>query len=153
MADERNSTRSIFDTAVTHYGVPNQETKNCIDAILNLFLIDDYTLNPQTFYDFSMYKATAKNDWKARVPTDLHTINLHTTILYILQRYGDFIPPSLPNLMGGIKNKLKTKRKASKPRKTRKPNKSKNNNKKRFTRNIPPYKLTNKSRVRITRKC
>ena len=28
MANERNSTRSIFDTAVTHYGVPNQETKN-----------------------------------------------------------------------------------------------------------------------------
>jgi hypothetical protein len=156
MANKRNSTRSIFDTAVTHYGVPNQETKNCIDAILNLFLIDDYTLNLQTFYDFAMYKATAKNDWKARVPTDLHTINLHTTILDILQRYGDFIPPSLPNLMGGKKNKLKTKRKARKPRKTRKtrkPNKSKNNNKKRFTRNIPPYKLTNKSRVQITRKC
>ena len=148
MANERNSTRSIFDTAVTHYGVPNQETKNCIDAILNLFLIDDYTLNPQTFYDFAMYKATAKNDWKARVPTDLHT-----TILDILQRYGDFIPPSLPNLMGGIKHKLKTKKKTRKPRKTRKPNKSKNDNKKRFTRNIPPYKLTHKSRVRITRKC
>jgi hypothetical protein len=141
MADERNSTRSIFDTAVTDYSVPNQETKNCIKAILNLFLIDDYTLNPRTFYDFAMYKATTKNDWKARVP-----MQLHQTIIDILQRYGDFIPPLLPNLMGGIKNKLKTKRKA---RKTRKTNKSKQNNKKkRFTRNIPPYKLTNKSRVR-----
>jgi hypothetical protein len=142
MATQYNSTRSIFNTAVANYGLPNQETKNCIDAILNLFLFDDYRLNPHTFYDFAMYKATAKKKWKARV-----SMQLHQTIIDILQSCGDFIPPSLPNLMGGIKNKLKTKRKTMKTRKTRKTNKSKQNNKKkRFTRNIPPYKLTNKSR-------
>ena len=151
LANEQRSTRSTFNTVVAHQykgkgGVVPPNMKIVIEAILNLFLVDEYRLNPQTFHDFEMYKATPKSAWEARVG-----MSLHQQILGILIEHFGFTPPLQKELMGGKKNKLKTKRKA---RKTRKTNKSKqNNNKKRFTRNIPPYKLTNKSRGRITRKC
>lgn len=149
LASEQRSTRSIFYTVVGHQykgkgGVP-PNMKIVIEAILNLFLVDEYRLNPQTFHDFEMYKATPKSAWEARMG-----MSLHQQILGILIKHFGFIPP-LQEYIGGKKNKLKTKRKA---RKTRKTNKSKQNNKKKkFTRNISLYKLTNKSRGRITRKC
>jgi hypothetical protein len=139
-ANRINSTRFIFFTAVALNRAP-QDIIPIITDLLNLFLVNDYILNAKTFHDFGLYKATDRLDWKTRKEMDLHK-----KILGILQKY-DFVPPP-ENLMGGKKNKLKTKRKARKLRKTRKPNKSKNNKKKRFTRNIPPYKLTNKSRGR-----
>ena len=134
------STRAIFKTALDVNRAP-QDIIPIITDLLNLFLVNKYVLNAKTFHDFGLYKATDRLDWKTRKEMDLHK-----KILGILQKY-DFVPPP-ENLMGGKKNKLKTKRKARKLRKTRKPNKSKNNKKKRFTRNIPPYKLTNKSRGR-----
>ena len=145
MANENEDTRSIFYRAVlSHYGgqPPNEQMKTIITDILNLFLFDAHRLNPETFRDFAIYKATANSDSETRVG-----MSLHTKILNILIEHFGFTPPT-QEYMGGKKNKLKTKRKARKLRKTRKTRKTKNNNKKRFTRNIPPYKLTNKSRVR-----
>jgi hypothetical protein len=153
MADERKSTRLIFNTVVAHQykgkGVPPEIMKLVVEAILNLFLVDEYRLNPQTFHDFEMYKATKfKGDWKVRVE-----MSLHEQILDILIKYFSFTPP-IQEYMGGKKNKLKTKRKTRKARKPRKTNKSKQNNKKKsFTKNISLYKLTNKSNGLKTRKC
>ena len=107
-----------------------------------------------------MYKETGKPNSKFR-----QSIPLHEKIIDILTAFKFNLPDQ--DRMGGKKNKLKTKRKAMKTkrkamktkrkamkiRKTRKTNKSKQNNKKkRFTRNISPYKLANKSRGRRTRK-
>ena len=152
------STRVVFDRAVASFGQHNEELNDIIIAILQLFLMNDYTLNPETFYEFAIYKETRKPDSESR-----KKIPLHEKIIEILTRFNFNLPS--PDRMGGKKNKLKTKRKAmkeSKERKTRKTrktmkkmktNKSKQNNKKkRFTRNISPYKLANKSRGRRTRK-
>jgi hypothetical protein len=160
------STRVVFDREVAVF-TPDQEMNDIIIAILQLFLMNDYTLNPETFYEFAIYKETRKTNWKSR-----EKMSLHEKIIEILTRFNFNLPP--PDRMGGKKNKLKTKRKAMKSRKeskamksmkeskamktrktrkTRKTNKSKQNNKKkRFTRNISPYKLTNKNRGRKTRK-
>ena len=163
------STRHVFDRAVASFGPHNQELNDIIIAILHLFLIDDNTLNPDNFRQFATYKETGKPNSKIR-----QRIPLHEQILKILTRFKFNLPDQ--DRMGGKKNKLKTKRKAMKTkrkamktkrkamktrktrktrkiRKTRKTNKSKQNNKKkRFTRNISPYKLANKSRGRRTRK-
>jgi hypothetical protein len=147
------STRVVFDRAVASFGQHNEELNDIIIAILGLFLVDEYTLNPETFREFADYKETRKPDSESR-----KKIPLHDKIIEILTRFNFNLPP--PDRMGGKKNKLKTKRKAMKSRKeskamkTRKTRKTKQNNKKkRFTRNISsPYKLTNKSRGRRTRK-
>jgi hypothetical protein len=146
------STRVVFDREVAVF-TPDQKMNDIIIAILQLFLMNDYTLNPGTFREFAYYKETGKHDWESR-----KKIPLHEKIIEILTRFNFNLPP--PDRMGGKKNKLKTKRKAMKSRKeskamkTRKTRKTKQNNKKkRFTRNISsPYKLTNKSRGRRTRK-
>ena len=146
------STRVVFDREVAVF-TPDQEMNDIIIAILQLFLMNDYTLNPETFYEFAIYKETRKTNWKSR-----EKMSLHEKIIEILTRFNFNLPP--PDRMGGKKNKLKTKRKAMKSRKeskamkTRKTRKTKQNNKKKkFTRNISsPYKLTNKSRGRRTRK-
>ena len=142
------STRVVFDREVALFA-PNEEMNDIIIAILHLFLIDDNTLNPETFRAFANYKETRKHDSESR-----KVMSFHEKILEILTRFKFNLPP--PNRMGGKKNKLKTKRKAMKERKTRKARKTRksnqNNKKKRFTRNISPYKLTNKSRGRRTRK-
>jgi hypothetical protein len=152
------STRDVFNRAVASF-TPNQDLNNIIKAILGLFLADTHRLNPETFRQFAYYKETGKHDWESR-----KDLPLHDKILKILIKYFRFIPPP-PDRMGGKKNKLKTKRKAmkeSKAMKTRKTRKTmkkmktnksnQNNKKKRFTINISPYKLTNKSRGRRTRK-
>ena len=147
------STRVVFDRAVASFGQHNEELNDIIIAILGLFLVDEYTLNPETFREFADYKETRKPDSESR-----KKIPLHDKIIEILTRFNFNLPP--PDRMGGKKNKLKTKRKAMKSRKeskamkTRKTRKTKQNNKKKkFTRNISsPYKLTNKSRGRRTRK-
>ena len=146
------STRVVFDREVAVF-TPDQEMNDIIIAILQLFLMNDYTLNPETFYEFAIYKETRKTNWKSR-----EKMSLHEKIIEILTRFNFNLPS--PDRMGGKKNKLKTKRKAMKSRKeskamkTRKTRKTKQNNKKKkFTRNISsPYKLTNKSRGRRTRK-
>jgi hypothetical protein len=142
------STRVVFDREVALFP-PNEEMNDIIIAILHLFLIDDNTLNPETFRAFANYKETRKHDSESR-----KVMSFHDKIIEILTRFEFNLPP--PNRMGGKKNKLKTKRKAMKERKTRKARKTRksnqNNKKKRFTRNISPYKLTNKSRGRRTRK-
>jgi len=147
-ANQLNSTRLIFFTAVVSNGAPHYIAPIITD-LLNLFLVNDNILNAETFHEFAVYKATDRLDWNVR-----KEMPLHTKILGILQKY-DFVPPP-PERMGGKKNKLKTKRKVMKERKarkTRKINKSKQNiKKKRFTRSISPYKLINKSRGRRTRK-
>ena len=143
-----SSTRVVFDRAVALF-TPNQELNNIIIAILHLFLIDDNTLKPETFREFADYKETGKRDSDSR-----KVMSFHDKIIEILTAFKFNLPP--PNRMGGKKNKLKTKRKAMKERKTRKARKTRksnqNNKKKRFTRNISPYKLANKSRGRRTRK-
>jgi hypothetical protein len=146
------STRDVFEEAVASFR-PNQELNNIIIAILGLFLSTDYKLNPENFRQFATYKETGKPNSKIR-----QSIPLHEKIIDILTFFKFNLPDQ--DRMGGKKNKLKTKRKAMKTkrkamktRKTRKTNKSKQNNKKkRFTRNISPYKLANKSRGRRTRK-
>ena len=127
------STRDVFNRAVVSFGSPTQELNNIITNILDLFLVDTRLLNPRTFYDFAYYKDTPKYNWEYRI-----TMPLHKAILHILQQSG-FVPPQ-PELMGGKKNKLKTKRKTRKAMKTRKTRKAmktrktKNNNtKKKFT--------------------
>ena len=154
-ANKQNSTRWIFFTEVARNQTP-QYMIPIITDFLNLFLVGDYKLNAEIFHYFGVYKATARLDWETRT-----AMPLHKQILDILKKkknIPDFISPP-EKFMGGKKNKLKTKRKAMKTRKTNKS--KKNNKKKRLTINkrnsgakhcISPYKLTNKSSGRRTRK-
>jgi hypothetical protein len=133
-ANKQNSTRLIFFKEVVNNQTPDYMIRIITD-FLNLFLVGDYKLNAEIFHYFSVYKATARLDWETRT-----AMPLHNQILGILKKnIPDFVSPA-QKLMGGKKNKLKTKRKTRKTRKTRKPrktNKSKQNNKKKsFTKNI-----------------
>ena len=164
-ADEHKSTRSIILEAVAHNNpIDDTNTNRMInDDLLPIFLLDNYRLNPCGFNEFAAYKATNRIDWKNR-----SEMPLHENILSILKKKYRFVPPP-PSLMGGKKNKLKTKRKTRKAmktmktrkamktmktRKAMKTRKTKNNNtKKKLQKNrcnpgtnhcIPSYKLTKK---------
>lgn len=96
---QSQSTRSIFNRTVAVYtpAQPDGEISKVIKSILDLFLVDDYKLNPKTFYEFSnIYKLTHKNDWKTRVK-----ISLHAEIIKILNEIHFSLPSQ--DLMGGKK--------------------------------------------------
>jgi len=119
MKNPNNTTRAFFMITVNQH-TQNEEILKIINEILNLFLVDENKLNPETFHLLVLYRETAKPDYKTRASN-----NLHRTILDIFINKAGLVEPP-PHRMGGkkIKKTIKTiktiKRKINKSKTTRK---------------------------------